>query len=90
MRKQQDDEDEKKKEREKKEHEGALRRNRNAEFIDVMTGKTKEVGQWEDEMKADRDRRKGSTGVYNSSTGERDYGGQHRGVKKDMRGRKYR
>jgi hypothetical protein len=73
----------------KKAHEGALRRNRNAEFIDVMTGKTKTVGAWEDEMKADRDRRRGTTGVYNPSTGQRDYGGKHRGPKKDMRGRKH-
>lgn len=65
-----------------------LTRNTSEEFIDVMTGKTKTVGQWESEMKSDRDRRRGSTGVYNPSTGEREYG---RGVsrRKDMRGRTY-
>ena len=66
-----------------------LTRNTSEEFIDVMTGKKKTVGAWNAEMKADRDRRRGTSGVYNPMTGEREYGGQRRGPRKDMQGRRY-
>lgn len=68
---------------------GALRRNRSEVFKDVMTSKEKELGKWEAEIKADKDRRRGTTGVYNPATGQREYGGMHRGPKKDMQGRRY-
>lgn len=60
------------------------------DFHDVMTGKKKSVADWKKQLNADRDKQRGSSGVYNPKSGEREYGGFHRGPKKDMHGRRYR
>lgn len=66
---------------------GALRRNTHEEFMDVMTGKTKTVGQWEDEQKAYRAARSSSVGNYDSKSGQRVYGPRFVGREKGPYGR---
>ena len=46
---------------------------RNDQFMNIVTQKKETVDQWRSEMDADKVRRLGTTGVYNSKTGERDY-----------------
>jgi hypothetical protein len=62
---------------------GALNRNRAMEA-------GMDYESWRSAYKAARATQKSTTGVYNPGTGEREYTARHKGVEKDMQGRKYR
>ncbi len=66
---------------------GALRRNTHEEFMDVMTGKTKSVPDWEAEQKAYRAARSSTVGNYNPRTSTREYGPRYVGRMKGPYGR---